>query len=157
MPNPESLSTKPIYILNGPNLNLLGVREPDIYGRETLPALEMRCRTRAKELGFSIVFKQSNIEGELVNWIQEAREAGAGIIINAAAYTHTSVAIHDALKAADLAIVEVHLSNLYTREEFRHQSFVSPLARGVICGFGGLGYEFALLALRQILDSRKQD
>jgi len=157
MPIPESLTAKPIYILNGPNLNLLGVREPDIYGRETLPALEMRCRTRAKELGFSIVFKQSNIEGELVNWIQEAREAGAGIIINAAAYTHTSVAIHDALKAADLPTVEVHLSNLYTREEFRHQSFISPLARGVICGFGGLGYEFALLALRQILDSRKQD
>ena len=157
MPKSPSPSAKPIYILNGPNLNLLGVREPDVYGRETLPALEMRCRARAKELGFKVVFKQSNIEGELVNWIQEARQDGSGIIVNAAAYTHTSVAIHDALKSADLPIIEVHISNIYKREPFRHQSFVSPLAHGVICGFGGLGYEFAILALRQIFDSKKQN
>jgi 3-dehydroquinate dehydratase-2 len=157
MPKPASSTAKPVYILNGPNLNLLGIREPDIYGRETLPALEMRCRVRANELGFSVVFKQSNIEGEIVNWIQDARLEGVGIIINAAAYTHTSVAIHDALKSADLPIVEVHISNLYKREQFRHQSFISPLASGVICGFGGLGYEFALLAMRQIIDSQKQD
>src|SRR5438046_1643779 len=112
MPKSASARAKPVYILNGPNLNLLGVREPDIYGRETLPGVEMRCRARAKELGFTIEFKQSNIEGEIVNWIQEARLDGSGIIINAAAYTHTSVAIHDALKSADLPIVEVHLSNL---------------------------------------------
>src|SRR5262245_34828648 len=99
MPKSESSTDKPVYVLNGPNLNLLGTREPDTYGRETLPALEMRCRARANELGLSIVFKQSNIEGEIVNWIQESRLEGVGIIINAAAYTHTSVAIHDALKA----------------------------------------------------------
>jgi len=156
MPKSPPAANKAVYILNGPNLNLLGVREPDIYGRETLPALEMRCRARAKELGLSVVFKQSNIEGEIVNWIQEARIEGSGIIINAAAYTHTSVAIHDALKSADLPIIEVHLSNLYKREPFRHQSYVSPLAQGVICGFGGLGYEFALLALSQLIESHKK-
>jgi 3-dehydroquinate dehydratase II len=155
MPESAPSTAKPVYILNGPNLNLLGTREPDIYGRETLPALEMRCRERASELGFGIIFRQSNIEGEIVNWIQDARLDGIGIIINAAAYTHTSVAIHDALKSADLPIIEVHLSNLYKRESFRHQSYVSPLASGVICGFGGLGYEFALLAMRQIIDSKK--
>ncbi len=157
MAKSDKSAGKPIYVLNGHNLNLLGMREPEVYGRETLPALEMRCRSRAKELGFSIVFKQSNIEGELVSWIQEAREIGAGIIINAAAYTHTSVAIHDALKSSDLPIVEVHITNVYQREPFRQQSFVSPLAHGVICGFGGLGYEFALLALRQLVDSKQQD
>jgi 3-dehydroquinate dehydratase-2 len=156
MPKSAIPPLKPVYILNGPNLNLLGSREPDIYGRETLPALEIRCRERAKELGFTITFKQSNIEGEIVNWIQEARQEGSGIIINAAAYTHTSVAIHDALKSADLPIVEVHLSNPYKREQFRHQSFVSPLAHGMICGFGGLGYEFALSAMRHIIDSQKK-
>jgi 3-dehydroquinate dehydratase-2 len=156
MPKSAAATGKPVYILNGPNLNLLGTREPDTYGRETLPALEMRCRSRAKELGFAVLFKQSNIEGEIVTWVQEAREQGLGIIINAAAYTHTSVAIHDALKSADLPIIEVHISNIYKREPFRHQSFVSPLAHGVICGFGGLGYEFALQAMRQIIDSRKQ-
>jgi 3-dehydroquinate dehydratase-2 len=140
-----------IYILNGPNLNLLGKREPDIYGSETLADIDGRCRKRADALGLGVELRQSNIEGELVGWIQEARERAQGIIINAAAYTHTSVAIHDALKACGLPIVEVHLSNIYKREAFRHNSFVSPIANGVICGFGGQGYEFALDALAAIV------
>lgn len=140
-----------IYILNGPNLNLLGTREPDIYGSETLADIERRCRKKAEALGLSVELRQSNIEGELVGWIQEARERAQGIIINAAAYTHTSVALHDALKACGLPIVEVHLSNIYKREAFRHNSFVSPVANGVICGFGGQGYEFALDALAAIV------
>jgi 3-dehydroquinate dehydratase II len=140
-----------IYILNGPNLNLLGTREPDIYGSETLADIERRCRKKAEALGLSVELRQSNIEGELVGWIQEAREHAQGIIINAAAYTHTSVALHDALKACGLPIVEVHLSNIYKREAFRHNSFVSPVANGVICGFGGQGYEFALDALAAIV------
>jgi 3-dehydroquinate dehydratase-2 len=140
-----------IYILNGPNLNLLGKREPDIYGSETLADIERRCRKKAEALGLGVELRQSNIEGELVGWIQEARERAQGIIINAAAYTHTSVALHDALKACGLPIVEVHLSNIYKREAFRHNSFVSPVANGVICGFGGQGYEFALDALAAIV------
>ncbi|HEY7763638.1 MAG TPA: type II 3-dehydroquinate dehydratase [Aestuariivirgaceae bacterium] len=140
-----------IYILNGPNLNLLGKREPDVYGSETLADIERRCRKKADALGLSVELRQSNIEGELVGWIQEARERAQGILINAAAYTHTSVALHDALKACGLPIVEVHLSNIYKREAFRHNSFVSPVANGVICGFGGQGYEFALDALAAIV------
>jgi 3-dehydroquinate dehydratase-2 len=140
-----------IYILNGPNLNLLGTREPDIYGSETLADIERRRRKKAEALGLNVELRQCNIEGELVGWIQEARERAQGIIINAAAYTHTSVALHDALKACGLPIVEVHLSNIYKREAFRHNSFVSPVANGVICGFGGQGYEFALDALAAIV------
>jgi 3-dehydroquinate dehydratase II len=142
---------KPIYILNGPNLNLLGLREPAIYGHETLEHLEKRCAAKAKALGVVVEFKQTNAEGELVNWIQEARVMASGIVINAAAYTHTSVALHDALKAVDLPTVEVHLSNIYKREPFRHHSYVSPAAHGVICGFGGQGYELALEGLVNIL------
>jgi 3-dehydroquinate dehydratase-2 len=140
-----------IYILNGPNLNLLGKREPEIYGSETLEDIARRCKAKARTLGLAVDLKQSNIEGELVDWIQEAREHAAGIIINAAAYTHTSVALHDALKACGLPVIEVHLSNIYKREPFRHNSYVSPVANGVICGFGGQGYEFALDALAAIL------
>jgi 3-dehydroquinate dehydratase II len=142
---------KPIYILNGPNLNLLGLREPAIYGHETLEHLEKRCAAKAKALGVVVEFKQTNAEGELVNWIQEARVMASGIVINAAAYTHTSVALHDALKAVDLPTVEVHLSNIYKREPFRHHSYVSPAAHGVICGFGGQGYELAIEGLVSIL------
>jgi 3-dehydroquinate dehydratase II len=142
---------KPIYILNGPNLNLLGLREPAIYGHETLEHLEKRCAAKAKALGVVVEFKQTNAEGELVNWIQEARVMASGIVINAAAYTHTSVALHDALKAVDLPTVEVHLSNIYKREPFRHHSYVSPAAHGVICGFGGQGYELAVEGLVNIL------
>jgi 3-dehydroquinate dehydratase-2 len=139
-----------IYILNGPNLNLLGRREPEIYGTETLADIAERCRHKAGKFGFSIDMRQTNIEGELVGWVQEARDKASGIIINAAGYTHTSVALHDALKACDLPVIEVHLSNIYRREPFRHNSYISGVACGVICGFGGQGYEFAIEALAAI-------
>ncbi|MGE3872436.1 MAG: type II 3-dehydroquinate dehydratase [Parvibaculaceae bacterium] len=146
---------KPVYVINGPNLNMLGLREPDVYGKETLAGLEERCRARAKALGLEISFRQSNIEGELVSWIQEARGAASGIILNAAAYTHTSIAIHDALKVAQVPIIEVHLSNIYRREPFRHHSYVSPVADGVLCGFGGEGYGLAIEAIHKILTAKK--
>jgi len=139
--------TKPIFVLNGPNLNMLGLREPETYGRETLDDVRKRCEAKAKALGVTAEFRQSNMEGELVTWIQEARTKAAGIVLNAGAYTHTSVAIHDALRAAEVPVVEVHLSNIFAREPFRHHSYVSGAAVGVICGFGPLGYEFALEAL----------
>lgn len=142
---------KPVFILNGPNLNLLGMREPDIYGSETLADLDARCRARAKALGLSVEARQSNSEAELIGWIQEAHSAACGIIINAAAYTHTSVALHDALKLAKVPVIEIHLSNIYKRESFRHRSHVSPVAHGVICGFGAHGYELALEALAELL------
>lgn len=138
---------KPIYILNGPNLNLLGTREPEVYGTETLADLEQRCVRKAAALGLSVEFRQSNAESELVDWIQEARANGAGLIVNAGAYSHTSIAMLDALLACNVPIVEVHLSNIFTREPFRHQSYISRAAKGVICGFGGLGYELAIEAL----------
>ena len=142
---------RPIFVLNGPNLNLLGVREPSIYGAETLADVERRTRARAQVLGLTIDFRQSNREGELVDWIQEARGAASGIIINAGAYTHTSVAILDALTAAEKPVVELHLSNVFRRESFRHHSYVSPAAQGVICGFGPKGYELAVEAMADIL------
>jgi 3-dehydroquinate dehydratase-2 len=138
---------KPIYILNGPNLNLLGTREPEVYGTETLADLEQRCVRKAEALGLAVEFRQSNAESELVDWIQEARANGAGLIVNAGAYSHTSIAMLDALLACNVPIVEVHLSNIFTREPFRHQSYISRAAKGVICGFGGLGYELAIEAL----------
>lgn len=146
---------KPVYVINGPNLNMLGLREPDVYGKETLAGLEERCRRKAQALGLDISFRQSNIEGELVSWIQEARSAASGLILNAAAYTHTSIAIHDALKVAQIPIIEVHLSNIYKREPFRHHSYVSPVADGVLCGFGGHGYELAIDAIHEILTKKK--
>jgi 3-dehydroquinate dehydratase II len=142
---------KPVYILNGPNLNLLGLREPAVYGHETLEDLKSRCAAKAKASGMLSEFRQTNTEGELVNWIHEARDKACGIIINAAAYTHTSVALHDALRAVDLPTIEVHLSNIYKREPFRHHSYVSPVAHAVICGFGGQGYELAFDGLANIL------
>ncbi len=147
---------KPVFILNGPNLNMLGTREPDIYGAETLDDIRANCSQRAKQLGLPIDIRQTNIEGELVEWVQQARGQASGIIINAAAYTHTSVALLDALKACDVPVIEVHLSNVYKRESFRHKSFVSPAAHGVICGFGGQGYLFALEAMASILSSDNQ-
>lgn len=137
----------PIYILNGPNLNLLGTREPEIYGTETLADLEQRCVRKAQGLGLTVDFRQSNTEGDLVGWIQEARTHASGLIVNAGAYTHTSIAMLDALLACEVRIVEVHLSNIFTREPFRHRSYVSRAAKGVICGFGGLGYELAIEAV----------
>lgn len=143
--------SKPIYILNGPNLNLLGSREPAVYGRETLADVERRAATRAGSLGLSIVFRQSNSEGELVTWIQEARAAARGIILNAGAYSHTSIAILDALQASELPVIEVHLSNIFRRESYRQHSYVSLAAKGVICGLGAKGYELALEAFAEML------
>ncbi len=143
--------SKPIYILNGPNLNLLGTREPDVYGAQTLDDISGLCTAKAKTLGFDVDFRQTNDEGELVNQVQQAQSNACAIIINAAAYTHTSVALHDALRMVDVPIIEVHLSNIYKREEFRHKSFVSPVAQGVICGFGANGYELAIDAVHKLL------
>jgi 3-dehydroquinate dehydratase-2 len=140
-----------ILVLNGPNLNLLGTREPEIYGTETLDDIEQQCRARGKALGLKIEFRQSNTEGELVDWIQEARQSMDGIVINAGAYTHTSVAILDALQASGLPVVEVHLSNIFGRESFRHHSYVSLAAVGLVCGFGGLGYSLALEAIAHLI------
>ncbi|MFO1169798.1 MAG: type II 3-dehydroquinate dehydratase [Hyphomicrobiaceae bacterium] len=139
--------SKTALILNGPNLNMLGVREPAVYGRETLDDVRTRAEKRGKVLGLTIDFRQSNHEGELVGWIQQARGKTAGIILNAGALTHTSIAIQDALAASECPVVEVHLSNIFRRESFRHHSYVAPVAVGVICGFGPLGYELALEAL----------
>jgi 3-dehydroquinate dehydratase-2 len=141
---------KPIYVLNGPNLNMLGLREPAVYGRESLVDVERRAQTRAKALGLTIAFRQSNDEGELVTWIQEARDKARGIILNAGAYSHTSIAILDALQAAELPVIEVHLSNIFRREEYRQHSLVSLAARGVICGLGAKGYELALEAMAEM-------
>jgi 3-dehydroquinate dehydratase-2 len=134
-------------VLNGPNLNLLGEREPDIYGTTTLPEIEVLCQRVAEVLGLAIDFRQTNQEGTLVDWIQEGRTKAAGFVINAGAYTHTSVAIHDALAAVQAPVVEVHLSNIHKREPFRQRSFVSTVAQGMICGFGADGYRLALEAL----------
>jgi len=145
---------KPIFVLNGPNLNMLGTREPAVYGSETLDDVKARCVSRAKALGLSVDFRQSNLEGELVGWIQEARGKAQGIIVNAGAYTHTSIAILDALQAAELPVVEVHLSNIFRRDEFRQHSFVSLAAAGVICGLGAKGYELALEAMADLVKRR---
>lgn len=142
---------KRVLVLNGPNLNLLGTREPDIYGVETLADVQLLCEAAGSQLGQSIDFRQSNHEGELVTWIQEARSTADAIVINPAAYSHTSVAIHDALKASGLPVVEVHLSNIHQREAFRHHSYVSSVAFGVICGFGTTGYRLALIGLAEKL------
>lgn len=139
--------TRPILILNGPNLNMLGTREPEIYGRETLADIEARCRDRAAALGVETDFRQTNSEGELVGWIQAAATGAAGVILNAGAYTHTSIAILDALTSLDLPVIELHLSNIYRREPFRHRSYVSPAADGIICGFGAFGYLLAIEAM----------
>ena len=142
---------KPIYVLNGPNLNMLGLREPAVYGRESLADVEARAQGRAKALGLQIDFRQSNDEGKLVDWIQEARDKAQGIIINPGAYSHTSIAILDALQAAELPAIEVHLSNIFRREPYRHHSYVSQAVKGVICGLGAKGYELALEAMADTL------
>ncbi len=146
------MATPLILVLNGPNLNLLGVREPEIYGQGTLDDLETLCAETAEGLGLAIDFRQSNLEGELISWVQEARARAAGIVINPAGYTHTSIALMDCLLAVDVPVIEVHLSNIHKREAFRHQSYVSRAALGVICGLGFAGYRLALFALSDILD-----
>lgn len=138
---------KEVLVLNGPNLNMLGVREPGTYGAQTLADIEAMCRAEGEALGLSVECRQSNHEGELVTWIQQALGRFAAIVINPGAYSHTSVAIHDAIRAVALPVIEVHISNIYTREAFRHHSYVSPVASGVLCGFGPLGYRLALVAL----------
>lgn len=143
-----------IYVLNGPNLNMLGLREPEIYGRDTLDDIRARAEARAKPLGIAIDFRQSNIEGELVNWVQEARSRASGIILNAGGYTHTSVALLDALQAAEKPVIEVHLSNIFRRDQFRQHSYVSLAATGIICGLGATGYELAIEAMAGILHRR---
>lgn len=142
---------KPILVLNGPNLNMLGKRQPEIYGRESLADIEAACRLEARRLALVVEFAQSNHEGVLVDRIQQARDDSSGIVINAGAYTHTSVALLDALNAAELPVVEVHLSNIYKRESFRHRSYISPAAIGVIAGLGSHGYLLALQALARLL------
>ncbi|MDH3658901.1 MAG: type II 3-dehydroquinate dehydratase [Alphaproteobacteria bacterium] len=144
--------TRPVLVLNGPNLNLLGRREPGIYGRMTLADIEACCVREGARLGLEVTCRQSNGEGELVTWIQEAAGVFEALIINPGAYTHTSVAIHDALRFLEVPILEVHLSNIHQREEFRHRSYVSLVAKGVILGFGAKGYELALAGVADLLD-----
>ena len=143
----------PVFVLTGPNLNMLGKREPAIYGGKGLAEIEADCRKAGTALGLAVDFRQTNHEGVLVDWIQEAATAAQGIVINPGAYTHTSVAVHDAIRAAGRPVIEVHLSNIFAREAFRHHSYVSPVAAGVICGFGPTGYLLALEALKELLDA----
>lgn len=140
-----------VFILNGPNLNLLGKRQPHIYGSETLADVEAACRETATELGLSVRFHQSNREYELIDWIHEAREAAGGIIINPAAFTHTSVALLDALNAFDGPVIEVHISNIHKRESFRHHSYVSLRADGIIAGLGAQGYPLAVQRVARLI------
>lgn len=147
---------KTIYVLNGPNLNLLGTREPEKYGRATLKDVEKLCRAAAKRHGFDVVFRQSNHEGELVDWIQEANaKKAAGIVINPAGYSHSSVAILDAILAVKLPVIEVHITNIHSRERFRHHSFISRAAKAVICGFGIEGYALAISGLAATAKARR--
>ena len=140
-----------VFFLNGPNLNLLGKRQPHIYGHETLADVEASCRALAGELGLELRFHQSNREYEIIDWIHEAREIAGGLAINPGAFTHTSVAILDALNACDFPVLEVHISNVHKRESFRHHSYVSLVARGVICGLGAHGYALAVAAVARLL------
>ena len=143
--------TRRVLILNGPNLNLLGQREPDVYGHTTLADIEAMCVAEGQRLGLEVTCAQRNGEGDLVTLVQEARGRFQGLVVNAGAYSHTSVALHDALRASDLPLIEVHLSNIYRRETFRHHSYVSLIATGVICGLGPSGYRLALMALAERL------
>ncbi len=144
--------TATVFVINGPNLNLLGEREPEIYGHETLADIEGASRARGEALGLNVVFRQSNHEGHLIDWIHEARREAAGVVINAGGLTHTSVALHDALNAFSGPVIEVHLSNIHRRESFRHHSYVAGAATGSICGLGSHGYLLALDALAKIID-----
>ena len=142
-----------LFVLNGPNLNLLGTREPDTYGHTTLAEIEADCGAAAKSAGFEIDFRQSNSEGELVDWVQEAGQKALGLVINPGAYSHTSIALHDAILGVSVPAIEVHISNIFARERFRRHSYISPVAAGVICGFGPTGYLLAIDALGKIVRS----
>ncbi|MEJ0058853.1 MAG: type II 3-dehydroquinate dehydratase [Terricaulis sp.] len=150
MPTP-----KPIFVLNGPNLNLLGTREPEIYGRSTLADIEKACAARAAAFGLAIAFRQSNIEGQLVDWLHEARDKASAVVLNAGAYTHTSIALHDAIKAIGVPVIETHLSNPATREPFRHISHISTAAAGVIAGFGAQSYVLAIEAAAGLIQEQR--
>jgi 3-dehydroquinate dehydratase-2 len=143
---------KTVLVLNGPNINLLGKREPAVYGHQTLADVERLCASACEQHGFSLDFRQSNHEGALIDWIHEAGQAQAagtlaGVVFNAGAYTHTSIALHDAIKGADVNVIELHISNVHARESFRHHSWLSPVAQGVMCGFGINGYALAIAAI----------
>lgn len=148
------MTSKPVFVLNGPNLNLLGTRQPEIYGHDTLKDVEDLCAATAREAGLDVRFHQSNHEGEIVELIHAARMEGSGVVINPAAYTHTSVAIRDALAACEFPVFEVHISNVHRREPFRHHSYVSGVATGVIAGLGLQGYAAAIRALARIIPGR---
>ena len=143
---------RPVHILNGPNLNLLGSREPEIYGTSTLADIERMCAARLGEYDLKLNFEQSNDEGALVDMVQAARTAACGLILNAGAYTHTSIALHDALQALEIPAIEVHLSNIFAREPFRHHSYISPTVQGVICGLGPKGYLLAVDAIATLIE-----
>jgi 3-dehydroquinate dehydratase II len=145
-----------VHVLNGPNLNLLGRREPHIYGSLSLGDIERRLRDRADKAGLELTFRQSNLEGELVGWIHEAGLAGAGVLLNAAAYTHTSVALRDAISGVGAPTIEIHLSNVHSREPFRHRSLIAPVCVGVISGFGAMSYILGFEALVRILTERNK-
>ncbi|HEX3945648.1 MAG TPA: type II 3-dehydroquinate dehydratase [Rhizomicrobium sp.] len=147
---------KPIYVLNGPNLNLLGEREPEVYGRTTLAEIGRQVSGRAETAGFLVEMRQTNSEAELIEWLQEARKQASAVILNAAGLSHTSVALLDAARALELPLIEVHLSNPYAREEYRHHSFISEAATGIICGLGAEGYFYAIEYLAQRLKSRSR-
>ena len=148
MPSPAL--KRPIMVLNGPNLNLLGAREPAIYGTATLDDIANLCTERALALGYGVDFRQSNIEGELVNWLQEARDTASAVVLNAAAYTHTSVALHDAIKSLSIPVIEVHLTNPAAREPFRHVSMIAAVVKGSIAGFGPQSYVLAIEAAARL-------
>ena len=152
---PKQTKTLPIYILNGPNLTLLGVREPKVYGTTTLPQIEKMCADQAKRFGLSIVFRQSNREGEIVDHLQEARTSGCAVIINPAGYGHTSIAILDSIQALEIPVIEVHLSNIHRREPYRNHSYVSKGATGIVMGLGAQGYLRAVDAVAEILKVSK--
>lgn len=151
---PKNPSKQIVHILNGPNLNLLGTREPDIYGTQTLQDIENLCRARAKTLGVGLEFEQTNSEGAIVDQIQLALKQADGLIINPGAYTHTSIAIHDALAALSIPKIEVHLSNIHARESFRRHSYISPACDGMICGLGAHGYELALEGVNKLIQQK---
>ena len=146
---------KTVYVLNGPNLNLLGTREPQTYGRATLADLERLCSEAAKRHALALEFRQSNHEGELIDWIHEAQaKQAAGIVLNAGGYTHTSVALRDAVAAVSVPVIEVHISNIFAREDFRHLSYIAPVASGTLCGFGIAGYGLAISGLAAMLEAK---